>query len=257
MRDAADTYIHTGEAIIEQTVDEAEAFVAAGSRPVRLQTAQPGFSNYGSTHLTGESLPGAPYPNGLSARDYLRVTPELFRAARDRLPEVRAASSAPIAAGELATSMTDATRMVLGGGGDLIRYHVSAIGGFTAARKLAVLAELTGVRTAWHAPSDTSPVGAAANVTLDITSAAFGIQAGHVYPDAAGEVVPGTLEITSGWLRPNDAPGWGIDLGEQQVLIVAESLEAVKHGYSNHFLEGDRATRQKQLIATLGDLIRA
>jgi mannonate dehydratase len=192
---------------------------------------------------------------------YLRATPELFRAARDqlpdavelltdvhsrltpkevvtlarsleeyrlffvedviapehwdRLPEVRAASPVPIALGELATSMTDATRLVLGGGVDLIRHHASGIGGFTAARKFAVLAELTVVRTAWHAPGDTSPVGAAANVTLDVTSAAFGIQVGHVYSDAACEVVPGKLETMSGWLRPTDAPGWRIDLDEQ------------------------------------------
>ncbi len=41
------------------------------------------------------------------------------------------------------------------------------------------------------------------------------------------------------------------------MLSNPESLEAVKHGYPNYFLEGDRATRQKQLIATRGDLIRA
>lgn len=132
----------------------------------------------------------------------------------DALPEVRSASPVPIAVGELATSMTDATRLVLGGGVDLIRCHISAIGGLTPARKLAAAAELVGVRTAWHAPGDTSPVGAAANVALDVTSAAFGIQEGHVYSDAVHEVFPGTLQITDGWLRPNEKPGWGIDLDE-------------------------------------------
>ncbi|BDZ41803.1 hypothetical protein GCM10025865_11020 [Paraoerskovia sediminicola] len=47
----------------------------------------------------------------------------------DRLPEVRAASPVPIAVGELATSTTDAARLVLSGGVDLIRCHISAIGG--------------------------------------------------------------------------------------------------------------------------------
>jgi mannonate dehydratase len=132
----------------------------------------------------------------------------------DRLPEVRAASPVPIAVGELATSLADAARLVLGGGVDFIRCHVSAIGGLTAARKLAAAAELTGVRTAWHSPGDTSPIGAAANVALDVTSPAFGIQEGHVYADAVHEVFPGTLRIDRGWLRPNDGPGWGIDLDE-------------------------------------------
>ena len=48
-----------------------------------------------------------------------------------------------------------------------------------------------------------------------MNSPAFGIQEGHVYPDAVHEVFPGTLRIVDGWLRPNDSPGWGIDLDEQ------------------------------------------
>lgn len=132
----------------------------------------------------------------------------------DRLPEVRAATSTPIAVGELTTSMTDAVRLVRDGGVDFIRSHVSDIGGLTPAKKIADLAELCGVRTAWHGPGDTSPIGAAANVTLDVVSPAFGIQEGHVYADATHEVFPGTLRIVDGWLTPNDSPGWGIDIDE-------------------------------------------
>jgi mannonate dehydratase len=132
----------------------------------------------------------------------------------DRLPEVRENSPVPLAVGELTTSVTDAARLVLRGGVDFIRSHVSDLGGLTPARKIAAAAELVGVRTAWHGPGDTSPIGAAANVTLDVTSPAFGIQEGHDYPDAVHEVFPGTLRIEGGWLRPNDAPGWGIDLDE-------------------------------------------
>ncbi|BDZ41804.1 hypothetical protein GCM10025865_11030 [Paraoerskovia sediminicola] len=47
-----------------------------------------------------------------------------------------------------------------------------------------------------------------------MTSTAFGVQEGHVYPEPVHEVFPGTLRIIDGWLRPNDAPGWGIDLDE-------------------------------------------
>jgi mannonate dehydratase len=132
----------------------------------------------------------------------------------DRLPEVRAASGTPIAVGELTTSLTEAVHLVRDGGVDYIRSHVSDIGGLTPARKIADLAELSGVRTAWHGPGDTSPIGAAANVALDVSSAAFGIQEGHVYNDATHEVFPGTLRIEDGWLRPNEAPGWGIEIDE-------------------------------------------
>ena len=132
----------------------------------------------------------------------------------DRLPDVRAQSPVPLAVGELATSVSDAARLITSGGVDFIRSHISAVGGLTPAKKLAVLAEFFGVKTAWHAPGDTSPVGAAANVALDVTSAAFGIQEGHVYNDATHEVFPGTLRIVDGWLRPNEDPGWGIDIDE-------------------------------------------
>ncbi len=132
-----------------------------------------------------------------------------------QLPDVRAQSPVPIAVGELATSATTAAALVLGGGVDFIRCHISAIGGFTPARKLATLAEFSGVKTAWHAPGDTSPIGAAANVALDVTSPAFGIQEGHVYNDATHDVFPGTLPIIDGWIRANETPGWGIDLDEK------------------------------------------
>ena len=132
----------------------------------------------------------------------------------DRLPEVRAASPVPIAVGELTTSLTDAARLVREGGVDFIRSHISDIGGLSPAKKIADLAELCGVRTAWHGPGDTSPIGAAANVAIDVSSPAFGIQEGHVYNEATHDVFPGTLRIRNGWLFPNNEPGWGIDIDE-------------------------------------------
>ncbi|MEV4757226.1 enolase C-terminal domain-like protein [Micromonospora sp. NPDC049559] len=132
----------------------------------------------------------------------------------DRLPEVRAAAPMPIAVGEQVASVADAARLVTGGGVDLLRLHVSAVGGLTPVRKLVALCELSGVGTAWHAPADVSPVGAAANVALDVTTPAFAIQEGHVYHEATREVFPGTLVPRDGYLYPHDVPGWGIELDE-------------------------------------------
>jgi len=259
VRAAADTYLHAAGRTIDETIEQAQELADAGQRHVRLQVSTPGGGGYGAPRLPTE-YPDAPYRNGWSVRDYLRRTPALFEAARDRLPdnlellhdvhsrlspkeavwlaralepyrlffledvlppehwdrlpEVRAASPVPIAVGELTTSLQDAVRLVRDGGVDFIRSHVSDIGGLTPARKIADLAELCGVKTAWHGPGDTSPVGAAANVALDVTSAAFGIQEGHVYNEATHEVFPGTLRIEKGWLYPNEAPGWGIDIDE-------------------------------------------
>ncbi len=139
------------------------------------------------------------------------LPPELW----DRLPEVRARTAVPLAVGELAVSVADAARLVTGGGIDFLRCHLSAVGGFGAAWRLAALAELHGVATAWHGPGDTSPVGVAAHIALDVASPAFGIQEGHVYDDAALEVFPGTIVATDGWMRPNETPGWGVDVDER------------------------------------------
>jgi mannonate dehydratase len=72
------------------------------------------------------------------------------------------------------------------------------------------------VQTAWHAPADVSPVGAAANLALDLTSPAFGIQEGHVYPDVVHEIFPGAPVIEAGYAHPSTAPGWGIELDEKK-----------------------------------------
>ena len=139
------------------------------------------------------------------------IAPEHY----DRLPEVRAASPVPIAAGELTATVADAARLVTSGAVDLLRCHLSAIGGLTPGRKLADLCELSGVQTAWHAPADVSPVGAAANLALDLTSPAFGIQEGHVYPEAVHEIFPGTPRIEAGYAYASTAPGWGIEIDEK------------------------------------------
>jgi mannonate dehydratase len=100
-------------------------------------------------------------------------------------------------------------------GVDYLRVHVSAIGGLTPARKLTALCELLGVRTAWHAPGDVSPIGAAANIALDISTHAFGIQECHQYSAPVQEVFPGTPVVVGGVLVPSEQPGWGVDLDER------------------------------------------
>lgn len=139
------------------------------------------------------------------------IAPELY----DRLPEVRAASPVPIAVGEQLGSVTDAARLIRDGGVDLLRLHTSSVGGLTPTRKLVAMAELIGVRTAFHSPGDISPVGVAANLAVDISTPAFGFQESHEYNDATHEVFPGTPVVANGHLYPSDQPGWGVDLDEK------------------------------------------
>jgi mannonate dehydratase len=139
------------------------------------------------------------------------VAPEFY----DRLPEVRAASPVPIAVGEQIGSVHDAVRLIRDLGIDLLRLHTSAVGGLTPTRKLVALAELLGVRTAFHSPGDISPVGVAANLAVDVSTPAFGYQESHSYNDATHEVFPGTPDVRDGHLYPSTEPGWGVDLDEK------------------------------------------
>ncbi|HEY3751207.1 MAG TPA: enolase C-terminal domain-like protein [Pseudonocardiaceae bacterium] len=258
-RAAVEVYSHAAGASLAETLDRAAELIEQGFRNVRLQVGQPGLGSYGAPGTRG-GYPRSPHPDGWDPERYLRSTPGLFEAARDRLggeinlmhdvhsrltpkqavvlarslepyqlsfledviapehydrlPEVRAASPVPIAVGEQIGSVPDAVRLIRDGGVDLLRLHTSAVGGLTPTRKLVALAELLGVRTAFHSPGDISPVGVAANLAVDISTPAFGYQESHTYNDATHEVFPGTPVPVDGHLTPSGAPGWGVDLDE-------------------------------------------
>jgi len=128
---------------------------------------------------------------------------------------LRAASSIPIAMGELFTNINESLPLIQEQLIDFIRVHLSQIGGLTPARKLAALCEVFGIRTAWHGPGDTSPIGHAANLALDLAVANFGIQEFTRFNQATLDVFPGCPELREGMLWPNDRPGWGIEVDEK------------------------------------------
>ena len=128
--------------------------------------------------------------------------------------QLRAASATPIAMGELFNHPLEWRYLVVNQLMDFMRVHISQIGGITPARKLAALCESFGVRTAWHGPGDTSPVGHAANLHLDLACHNFGIQEVINFSERIYEVFPGTPVIRDGYLWANDKPGLGIDINE-------------------------------------------
>ena len=127
---------------------------------------------------------------------------------------LRAASSIPLAMGELFTNVNDYLPLIKEQLIDFIRVHLSDIGGLTPARKLAALCEYFGVRTAWHGPGDTSPIGHAANLALDVSVSNFGIQEFTTFNQATLDVFPGCPVLKDGMLWPSESPGWGIELNE-------------------------------------------
>ncbi len=127
---------------------------------------------------------------------------------------IRQTCTTPLAMGELFNHPREWTPLITGRLIDYIRMHITQMGGLTPARKVAILAELHGVRTAWHGPGDVSPVGHAVNLHLDLVSANFGIQEFSAFTSESIEVFPGSPELIGGYLYPNDKPGFGIDIDE-------------------------------------------
>lgn len=127
---------------------------------------------------------------------------------------LREASHTPIAMGELFTNVNEYLPLISDRLIDFIRVHISDIGGFTMARKIAALCEFFGVRTAWHGPGDTSPIGHAANLALDLATPNFGIQEFTPFNQATLDVFPGCPELRDGMLWSDGQPGWGMDIDE-------------------------------------------
>ncbi|HUV71325.1 MAG TPA: enolase C-terminal domain-like protein [Terracidiphilus sp.] len=130
--------------------------------------------------------------------------------------QIRENCATPIAMGELFNSPHEWQPLITDQLIDYIRVHVSQAGGFSPARKIAILAEQFGVRTAWHGPGDVSPVGHMANVTLDLVSYNFGIQEYSPFNERTQAIFKGCPEWRDGYLWVSEKPGWGIEIDEKE-----------------------------------------
>ncbi len=135
------------------------------------------------------------------------------------LAAIRAASTTPIAIGELFTDIATCVTPITSRWLDYLRCDLGHVGGITAGRKLAALAEPFAVKTAWHGPPDLSPVGHAANVHLNLATSNFGVQEWTEFDsiswgDKVREVFRGGAIRRGPWLDVPDAPGLGIEIDE-------------------------------------------
>ena len=147
---------------------------------------------------------------------------------------IRQQCSTPIAMGELFNSPHEWMPLVTERLIDYIRIHVSQAGGLTPCRKIAVLGELHGVRTAWHGPADTSPVGHCANVTLSVAAYNFGIQEMAQFNEATREIFKGCPEVKNGYAYPNEAPGWGVEIDEKMAAKYPFKYDNSERGKLNY-----------------------
>ena len=250
-REAAACYTHASGAEFQQTIDQARQFMERGFRHVRVQVGVPNMAVYGSAS-SGDIFEPAYYIRRAlklfeECRKQLGDEVELLHDVHERVspnqavqflkdaerfkmffmedplsPEdiayfhqIRSQCATPIAMGELFNSPHEWTPLITGRLIDYIRIHVSQAGGLTPVRKIAAMAEIHGVKTAWHGPGDVSPIGHAANVTLDLVCYNFGIQEYSPFNERLQEVFRGCPVMKDGSLHANDAPGWGIEVDEK------------------------------------------
>jgi mannonate dehydratase len=128
---------------------------------------------------------------------------------------IRQQCATPLAMGELFNNPQEWRLLIEERLIDFIRMHVSQMGGITPARNTAIFANIYGIRTAWHGPGDTSPVGHAANLHLDVWAPNFGIQEWCRFPELVYEMFPGLPVVRNGYMYPNEQPGLGIELDEK------------------------------------------
>ena len=154
---------------------------------------------------------------------------------------VRAQCATPLAMGELFNHPLEWRTVIERRLVDFIRMHVSQMGGITPARKAADMAHAYGIRTAWHGPPDTSPVGHAANLHLDLWSPAFGVQEWYRPSELEYEMFPGLPVVENGYLYPSEQPGLGIDIDER--LARQHPAEDVVEEWTQARLPDGSATR--------------
>jgi mannonate dehydratase len=135
---------------------------------------------------------------------------------------IRAASSTPLAMGELFNSPHEWTPLIKDRLIDYMRMHISQMGGLTPARKVAAMGEIMNVRTAWHGPGDVSPIGHVAMIHLDLNITNFGIQEFTPFNEAEHAIFKGLPEMRGGYYYATDKPGWGVEIDE---------AEAAKHPF--------------------------
>ncbi|MFR0355104.1 D-mannonate dehydratase ManD [Streptomyces sediminimaris] len=125
---------------------------------------------------------------------------------------IRRHTTTPLAIGEVFNSVHDYTTLLSERLIDYVRSAVTHTGGVTAMKKLLDLADLYGIKSGMHGPTDISPVGMAAALHLDLAVHNFGIQEYMRHSEPTLEVFRTSFRFHNGLLHPSDTPGLGVEL---------------------------------------------
>ena len=137
---------------------------------------------------------------------------------RKGLRILRDKSSTPIGTGELYTTMNDCELVISERLIDFIRVDISHFGGITPLLRLANFADIHGVKTAFHGPSDISPLAHAASMHVDLSVPNFGIQETFEPDEPLKEVFDLPYFAKDDSLHMMDRPGIGVGFNEEAAL---------------------------------------
>jgi mannonate dehydratase len=143
---------------------------------------------------------------------------------------IRQQCATPQAMGELFTNPQEWLPLISERLIDYLRVRVSKVGGITPARKIAALAESFGVNMAFQEGS-TDPVNQMASVHLDMAVWNLGAQEENHFRPEEYDLFPGHTLLEGGYLYPNDKPGLGMDIDEDQAkrLLDGEAIHRRKY----------------------------
>ena len=153
---------------------------------------------------------------------------------------IRQKTSVPIALGETFNTFGNYRIVIVEQLIDYIRSSVTHFGGITPLKKLVEFAAHYQIKSAFHGPSDISPIGMAAALHLDMAIHNFGIQEYMQYSPEVAKVFPWSYQFRDGVFTLNSAPGHGVLFDEDQAasyeyksayLPVARTLDGTLHDW--------------------------
>jgi mannonate dehydratase len=104
---------------------------------------------------------------------------------------------------------------------DVVRCNISAIGGFSQALKIGHYAAPISIRTSWSAGELQSPIESVATGHLSLNLLLSGPQEWSKPASQITDVVDGLPELKNGYLYFNAKPGFGLEISEQALALLA------------------------------------
>lgn len=229
-RDRIETDVTIGIDSLDQTVREAQRWVARGFSQLKLKIGRDVDEDLRRLHAVRHAVgpevelridanQGYSVEQAIGiARDAQPMAPSLLEQPTpknriDQLAEVRHAVSLPIMADECVLNARDAFEVARRHAADLVSIKLMKSGGVDEAMRIAAVARATGIK-AMISCMDESRLGIAA--ALHFACACPTVELADLDGHLAlrGDPSRGGFVMDGGWLHVLDVPGWGVEVAE-------------------------------------------